>query len=345
MVSYYGDLSASSSSDDDEEDEEESSISSENENYSDLWSRCIVHLDIDCFYCQCEEIDRDLRKNPRPMAIGQKHIIVTCNYEARSYGVKKLQLREDAMAACPSLWIVEGSDIQNYKRYSRAVYEAFRRALQEIAAEKGIPIPTRKGAMDEMMADLSSVVNQILQDGTETAADSANKDEKNYQTTFVFGESACPTKLVEDQTGQTTVVSFHKNGTAQDSPSRNLPLHRRNVHEEYGIEQDRQTCIRRLSIASMLVARICQSVFNETGFYTTGGISVSPLLAKLASDLNKPKSTNLLYPWRSASLIYSMPLRKMNGVGHGTIRALEGCMETFSTSPSTSQRKDVKTVL
>jgi hypothetical protein len=39
--------------------------------------------------------------------------------------------------------------------------------LQEIAAEKEITIPTpRKGAMDEMMADLSSVVNQILQDGT-----------------------------------------------------------------------------------------------------------------------------------------------------------------------------------
>jgi hypothetical protein len=111
--------------------------------------------------------------------------------------------------------------------------------LQEIAAEKEITIPTpRKGAMDEMMADLSSVVNQILQDGTETA-DSANKDEKNYQTAFVFGESACPTKLVEDQTGQTTFVSFHKNETSQDSWSRNLPLYRRNVHEEYGIEQDR----------------------------------------------------------------------------------------------------------
>jgi hypothetical protein len=71
------------------------------------------------------------------------------------------------MAARPSLWIVEGSDMQNYKRCSRAVYAAFRRALQEIAAEKKITIPTpRKGAMDEMMADLSSVVNQILQDGT-----------------------------------------------------------------------------------------------------------------------------------------------------------------------------------
>jgi nucleotidyltransferase/DNA polymerase involved in DNA repair len=37
-----------------------------------------VALDVDCFYVQCEEIDRNLRgKNPRPLAIGQKHIIVS----------------------------------------------------------------------------------------------------------------------------------------------------------------------------------------------------------------------------------------------------------------------------
>lgn len=349
MVYYYGDLSSSSRSSSSSEDEgsnDEDSSSEEKEGYSDLWSSCIVHLDIDCFYCQCEEIDRDLRKNPRPLAIGQKHIIVTSNYEARRYGVKKLQLREDAMAACPSLWIVEGSDLQNYKRYSRAVYEAFRRALQEIAAENGVVIPVRKGCMDEMMADLSFAVNRIFQSGKPPDVDTANHT--HYHTPVVFGDSAGSTELVEDQTGQTTVVSYHHNGeNAQSGPSRNLPLSRRNVHEAYGVEEDRQTCIRRLALAAELVSRICRSVFDETGFYTTAGISVSPLLAKLASDLNKPKAINLLYPWRSANLIYSMPLRKMQSVGHRTMKALEGSIPIFSSAPTncSSGKKEVKTVL
>ena len=88
-------------------------------------------------YCQCEEIDRNLRqvKPPRPLAIGQKHIIVTCNYEARKRGVKKLQLRENAMVVCPDLWIVEGSDLQRYRYHSRKVYESFRNALYEISTK------------------------------------------------------------------------------------------------------------------------------------------------------------------------------------------------------------------
>ena len=41
--------------------------------------RTIFHLDVDCFYCQCESI-MDPRLATKPFAVGQKHIIVTCNY-------------------------------------------------------------------------------------------------------------------------------------------------------------------------------------------------------------------------------------------------------------------------
>lgn len=348
-MSYYSDLSASSSIEDDEEEEECDWKQAEEQ--EDLWSRCILHLDIDCFYCQCEEIDRNLRQNPRPLAIGQKHIIVTSNYEARKYGVKKLQSREAALASCPSLWIVEGSDLQNYKRYSRKVYEAFRKALKDIAAKLNVSIPVRKGSMDEMMADLSHAVNLLVTQGrvqlsgAPTAVDTAT-DHTLYQSPFVFGESASPTKLVEDQTGQSTIVSFENDfGPGQASPSRNLPPSRRNVHEAYGTEHVRQSCIRRLETTFRLIAGVCRHIYQETGFHTTGGISVSPLLAKLASDLHKPKSINLLYPWRSCHILYSMPLRKMQSVGHRAMNALETSLD-FSSSADVgaNQQKDVRTV-
>jgi nucleotidyltransferase/DNA polymerase involved in DNA repair len=79
---------------------------------------------------------------------------------------------------------------------------------------------------------------------------------------------------------------------------------------------------------------ICQKIFTQTQFHTSAGISVSPLLAKLAGGLNKPKAINLLFPWRSSDLMYGMPLRKMNNVGHRTMRALEGALLTQEASTS-----------
>jgi hypothetical protein len=126
-------ISSSSSS-----SEEEAGHDNDNSDDRDdsLWGRSILHIDIDCFYVQCEEIDRGMRDGnreelDRPLAIGQKHIVVTCNYVARSRGVTKLMSKTDAMRICPDLRIVDGSDLRRYRTHSRTIYEAFRIAVQE----------------------------------------------------------------------------------------------------------------------------------------------------------------------------------------------------------------------
>jgi len=295
-----------------------------------LWHRCVLHLDVDCFYCQCEEIDRGLRKEKtmRPLAIGQKHIIVTSNYEARRCGVSKLQSRDAAYKACPHLWIVEGSDLLHYRRHSRAIYEAFRSALEDIAMELGgsFQIPARKGCMDEMMADLTPAVEKILDGGHYNSSRVPDPEE---QTRFVFGEDGASSLavLVEDQTGQKSVVSFKLpdgGGGAVDAQEATLAPSRRNVHNMCGAtERDQTDCQQRLQIAADLTERICRHIQRTTDFHTTGGISVSPLLAKLASGLHKPNSVNVLFPWRSSQLLYSMPLRKMHRIGRATAKAVE----------------------
>jgi DNA polymerase iota len=367
-MSYYDDLSGASSDEACSSDDDDEFDVSHQHNHSGacsttdainldvIWKRSIIHLDIDCFYCQCEEIDRNLRQcRPlRPLAIGQKHIIVTCNYEARRRGVKKLQLRDNAYAACPDLWIVEGSDLQRYRLHSRKVYEAFRGALVKLSAElfdnnnnnnnnnnsnnspTTVIIPARKGTMDEMMADLTSAVSQMMETNNPNLG---NEHQDTDQQIFLYGETAqsSRTVLVEDQTGQEVVVSYYgQEGNASSDGA--LSGTRRNVHESFGSEHDRQACATRLLAAHQLAKRICYHIRKETGFHTTAGISVSPLLAKIASDLNKPKSTNVLYPWRSSRLIYSMPLRKMNSIGYGTVKALKGTMS------QTDDGSDTRTV-
>ena len=88
-MSYY-DLSASDYASE-EDDESQASDNREDhfaripsDNIDHLWTRSIVHVDVDCFYCQCEQVDGPPDYRERPLAIGQKHIVVTCNYLARA---------------------------------------------------------------------------------------------------------------------------------------------------------------------------------------------------------------------------------------------------------------------
>lgn len=53
------------------------------------------------------------------MAVQQKQIIVTCNYEARRRGLHKLQLVKEARKECPDLIIVLGEDLTRFRNASK----------------------------------------------------------------------------------------------------------------------------------------------------------------------------------------------------------------------------------
>ena len=324
-----------------------------------LWSRVILHLDVDCFYCQCEELDRRLDKNV-PLAIGQKHIVVTCNYAARARGVTKLQLRTQAKKVCPDLLIVEGSDLERYRQHSRAIYNAFRKCLKQISEEmveqsepaaKGIEasqvkIPVQKtGGMDEIIADITAAVIFYQQRQPQDSAGPSNLSDESF---FIFGQNTTTEiVLVEDQTGQKTVVDHNYNPDTLQL----LPANRRNVHEKFGSHLDHRECQSRLLVGAHLIAnRLRQFVLQQTGFTTSIGISVNPMLSKLAI-LQKPNCTNVLYPWKSPELLYSMPLRKVPKIGRGTIRALESTLQDQywhdqqSKKANPSSRRDITSVV
>jgi DNA polymerase iota len=61
-----------------------------------------------------------------PLAVQQKHIVVTCNYEARRRGLHKLQLIHDARKACPDLVIVLGEDLTRFRDASKHLYAFLR---------------------------------------------------------------------------------------------------------------------------------------------------------------------------------------------------------------------------
>jgi nucleotidyltransferase/DNA polymerase involved in DNA repair len=61
-----------------------------------------------------------------PLAVQQKQIIATCNYEARRRGLKKLQLIREAKKICPDVVIVLGEDLAPFRDASKELYSFLR---------------------------------------------------------------------------------------------------------------------------------------------------------------------------------------------------------------------------
>lgn len=56
----------------------------------------------------------------------QKQIVVTCNYEARRQGLRKLQLIKDAKRICPDVVIVLGEDLTKFRDASKRLFGVLR---------------------------------------------------------------------------------------------------------------------------------------------------------------------------------------------------------------------------
>ncbi|KAJ0173794.1 hypothetical protein K1T71_010943 [Dendrolimus kikuchii] len=128
----------------------ESGCSTYNEGDCDH-SRSIIHIDIDCFYAQVEMV-RNPELRSVPLGIQQKNIVVTSNYEARSYGVKKCMLVTDALKVCPNLKLVNGEDLQNYRTTSNKIF----------AVLQSWKCPVEKLGMDENFIDVTNLVQDKL---------------------------------------------------------------------------------------------------------------------------------------------------------------------------------------
>jgi DNA polymerase-4 len=69
------------------------------------WQRCIILIDMNCFFAQIEQQDNPFWRN-RPIAVtngGQGTTIITSSYEARSYGIKTGMRLKEAWQLCPEL--------------------------------------------------------------------------------------------------------------------------------------------------------------------------------------------------------------------------------------------------
>lgn len=92
---------------------------------SEPWSRAIILVDMNAFFASVEQLDfPELNGKPIAVTNGNKGTcIITCSYEARSFGIKTGMRLYHAKALCPHL-IQRSSRPQRYAQISNAIMRA-----------------------------------------------------------------------------------------------------------------------------------------------------------------------------------------------------------------------------
>jgi DNA polymerase iota len=250
--------------------------------------------DYDCFYASVFEAERpELRS--LPLAVQQKQIVVTCNYEARRRGLHKLQLIKDAKRICPDVVIVPGEDLTKFRDASKELYLLVRSLVWGDRVEKL--------GFDELFLDVTEMIDYNT--GVLNQNDLANSyfhlDRKDPTVGFSYDAT---------RFHGSTFPAMEAASVAQKASS--------------SLEM-------RLLVASHLQGHIRSKLEHQIGFTATGGVSTSKLLAKLVGNVHKPNGqTTLLPPYMtedSTSNVFQFlddhEIRKIPGIGSRIAQKLE----------------------
>ncbi|KAL5336820.1 hypothetical protein BJX70DRAFT_265623 [Aspergillus crustosus] len=278
--------------------------------------RIILHFDYDCFYASVFEAEQPILKT-LPLAVQQKQIVVTCNYEARRRGLHKLQLIKEAKEICPDVIIVLGEDLTKFRDASKELYLFLRSFVWGDRVEKL--------GFDEIFMDVTDMI----------AYNAAFLNSNDLSHSFFYLDRQNPTIGFEFDATRIYGPTYPDRGSEAEA---NLQ------------EVDTSDLRTRLLLASHLAGYIRGQLEEQKGYTATAGVSTSKLLAKVVGSLHKPNSqTTLLPPYaatggsgRSNVLSFLDPLdiRAIPGLGSKSSRKLR----SYITSLNQNLTEDEVTV-
>ena len=110
-------------------------------------SRSIVHMDLDTFFVSCERLTNS-KLNGLPLIIGggERGVVASCSYEARTFGVRSAMPIKMALRLCPQAKVMKG-DMELYSKLSHDVTQVI---------EEKAPI-VEKASIDEFYLDITGM--------------------------------------------------------------------------------------------------------------------------------------------------------------------------------------------
>lgn len=74
--------------------------------------------------------------------------------------------------------------------------------------------------------------------------------------------------------------------------------------------------------ATLMANSLRARIFEQTALTASAGVSFNKMLAKIASDLNKPNGTAIITPNDATAFISSLPIERFHGIGKATAKRM-----------------------
>ncbi|KAI5918762.1 hypothetical protein F4810DRAFT_554780 [Camillea tinctor] len=259
--------------------------------------RVILHFDYDCFYASVFENENPALKS-LPVGVKQKSILATCNYVARARGVKKLMLISEAQRVCPDLVILNGEDLTRFRDVSKRLWSTLRAHSWNRRVE-------RLG-LDEVFLDVTDVIayNAEMLNVHALGSSFFHLDRRDPEKGFAFD-------------GAQFFGCVYPAGSAAVLPEDPLSV--------------------RLMLASHLAGYLRHKLEDDFGYTSSGGVSTSKVLAKLAGSVNKPKNQTTLLSLQDSDVVQEFmdahQIRQIPGIGSRITQLIQEHVLSAPTTP------------
>jgi nucleotidyltransferase/DNA polymerase involved in DNA repair len=284
--------------------------------------RILAYFDMDCFYAQCEERSRPSYQG-NPLAVTQKYIVVTCNYEARALGITKLMSVSEAIKRSKQkncdLILVSGEDLTPYREASDEILAT----LQEAAHGS----PVERGGLDEFVVDITVLAKNLSKEGD-------CLKEQLFADTCIVHRACC---------GTTTAAALVGGNNVVHRPQDVRACSEENPHPAGSNIIDDET---KLLGAGTVVAQVLKNILRDTINITCSvGVSHNRLLAKLAAGLHKPNGLTALPKSEALLFLDPLPIRALDGVGNKIDKCIRGACGCNERGESTITCSELRSML
>lgn len=275
--------------------------------------RCVVHLDLDCFYAQVEALRLGIDFRTEPYVLSQWGNLIAVNYPARRCGIKRFNSLTEAIAKCPGLkyshvatFLVGESDYKYHPNPKNATHKVsldpYREASRNIFAVLGstADVVVEKGGVDEAFLDVTRAAQRWLEHHGfgDAAALQQHWDSSVEQKLLEETDTRLPPDRAKeldaflnsscDRTGLKPLVE----SVVTDPAHRAL-----------------------LFAATVITKEIRDRVRRELGFDCSAGIATNRLLSKCISALFKPNQQTLLLPEAVNTFLFDFEFAKLRPFG------------------------------
>lgn len=316
-----------------------------------MMHRCVIHVDLDGFYAQCE-IHRLGLPRSAPLAVVQWGTLIAANYAAKAHSVTRGITGEQARALCPTITLVEVETVDSAGRSglansagagkdAKVSLERYRIVSQQIFAIFASEIGSKrleKGSIDEAFIDATDLATTAAHAGellSNWAHDDSDVRAATGTLSAVDAGEAAQTLAIPSQwaiVGLNDKILSRMGLPTGSKPC--LPLTILPGSAASGQFDPFRRFGDRLLLEGMRIAsRVRQAVEARMGFTCSAGVAHNKLLAKLASAMHKPAQQTAVPAGAVLALLQHVPLGRLRGFGGKLGRKVASLLPASSASP------------